>query len=256
MKKLLSCLCGLCIATVGVQATPIFSDTFTYPDGNLAGNDGWTQLSTTTTTPIQVLSGQARLGPSGQDVYNPNIIGGPINLNPNTALYMSLDLTVSTAQTGDYFLHFTPAAGNTSAFADRLYVKSTTGGYLLGWAGSNLGAAYGAAVLTLGQTYHVVTAYNVSTGPVGGVGTATGAIYVDPTDPTIPNNTPYFSGLWAGGIENDVIGTVNFRQGSGTAAATLAVDNLTLWTEPIPEPATLSLLGGFGLLAWFIRRRR
>ena len=35
-----------------------------------AGQDGWAQLGTTSTSPIQISSGYAVLGPTGQDVYH------------------------------------------------------------------------------------------------------------------------------------------------------------------------------------------
>jgi len=56
------------VALVGVRATPLFSDNFNYIDGNLVGQGPWLQNGTSIVAPIQVLSGRAIIGPTGQDV--------------------------------------------------------------------------------------------------------------------------------------------------------------------------------------------
>lgn len=67
MKKLLLPLAIVIAGTVGVRASVIFSDTFTYANGNLVGDDGWLQNGTSAATPIQVTAGRAVLGTSGQE---------------------------------------------------------------------------------------------------------------------------------------------------------------------------------------------
>ena len=260
MKTVLCCTCGLLLAAANLQATPLFSDSFSYPDGPLLGQGGWTITGTSVVNPIQVASGTVVLTTTGQDAYSA-LPGGPVTIADGTSLYMGLSIDVSAAQaTGDYFLHFSTSVGNTSIFPDRFYVKSTTGGYLLGWAGSSSGVAYGTTVLSLGTAYNIVTAYN----GIAGLANDTGAIYVNPTDPILANNTAYATFAWGGGTEvsPDVIAEVNFRQGTATSAPTLTADNLVVsqtWSDmvqAVPEPTSLSLLGGFGLLSWFLRRRK
>jgi len=275
MKKLLCFGCGLLVATVGVRATPVFSDNFNgYTTGNLAGltqdalgQGPWRQTGTAAATPIQVnnVSGNnmAALGTSGQDVYA-GLPGGPITLADGDNFYIGLTLDVSAAQaTGDYFLHFSSPLGTTSFFIDRLFVKSTTGGYLLGWAENSGGAvaSYGTSVLSFNTSYRVVVAYH----DVAGTLNDTGAVYVSPTDPVEGNNTAYVTKAWTSTTaENETIAALDLRQGSGSAAPTLTVDNLNASTTfsdvttftAIPEPTCLSLLGGLGLVALFINRRR
>src|ERR1035437_400472 len=97
MKKLLYCSCGLLLATLTVRATPVFSDDFnSYSAGNLAGltqnavgQGTWAQTSTSAPTPVQVASGKAVLGTSGQDVYSP-LPGGPITLADGDNFYIGL----------------------------------------------------------------------------------------------------------------------------------------------------------------------
>jgi hypothetical protein len=264
MKKLLCCFGGLLVATASVHASPLFADNFTYPNGPLLGQGGWTITGASVVNPIQVASGAVALTTTGQDAYSA-LPGGLTTINDGTSLYVGLSLNVSAAQTaGDYFLHYSTTVGNTSIFPDRLFVKSDgAGGYLLGWSGSSSGVTYGTTPLTLGTPYRVVVAYNA----VAGTANDTAAIYVNPTDlVNVVGNTAYNTWAWTGGTEvsPNVIAEINFRQGTATSAPTLTVDDLdvsqtfsdaAVWT-PIPEPSSLSLLGGFGLLAWQIIRRR
>src|SRR5262245_3371090 len=134
MKKLLYCASGLLLASLSSQASPLFSDDFNgYSNGNLVGQGPWLQTGSVVTSPIQVSSGQAAIGPTGQDVYAA-FPGGTNTLSDGTSIYAGLSLNVSAAQAaGDYFLHFTPSVGNSTLFPDRLFVKSSGTGYVLGW---------------------------------------------------------------------------------------------------------------------------
>ena len=259
MKKLLCCFCGLLVATVGVRATVLFSDSFTYPDGPLLGQGGgagqgvWTITGTSVVNPIQVSSGAVQLQATGQDAYSA-LPGGTFSLADGSSFYMGLDLNVtSVANTsGDYFLHWSTTVGNTSIFPDRLYVKPSGTQYVLGWApSSGTGITFGSTPLDYGTGYRVVTEYDA----VAGAGNDTGAIYV--------NSLLYASGTFSTGTEPspETVAEVNFRQGSSGPVLTL--DNLNAGTTladvatftEIPEPATAAL-GGLALLGLTVLRRR
>ncbi len=267
MKELLCVGCGLLVATAGFCASPVFSDNFdSYTAGNLVGQGTWGQTGTSTATPIQVAGGKAVLGTSGQDAYSP-LPGGPLTLADGQSFYIGMTLNVSSAQTGDYFLHWTPSVGNSSLFFDRVFVQSTTGGYLLGWmetSGTGATPTYGTGVLSFGTDYRVVVAYHDVAGPLND----TGAIYVNPfTDPVNESgNVAYLTKSWASASpETNTIAAINLRQGSATSAAALSVDDLnaslifgdvTSFTQVVPEPTILSLLGSFGLVALYLSHGR
>ena len=210
---------------------------------------------------------------TGQDV-NGAFPGGPVTLSDGETIYAGVTINVSAAQAGgDYFLHFSPSAGNTFIFPSRLYVKSSGSGYELGWVEtSGATVSYGSTVLNLNQNYRLVMAYH----DIAGTLNDTGALYVEPIGTPFDNmnnesgNTPYVTKSWTvTTAENETMGTINLRQGTSSIAPTLTVDDMDVsvsaddsgfadvsqWT-PIPEPASLSLLGGFALLAWYNCRRR
>jgi hypothetical protein len=265
MKRFLCCFCGLLVATVSLRATPLFSDSFTYPDGNLVGQGSWLQNGTSAATPVQALTGRAMLGSSGQDVNA--ALSSPFSLVDGTSFYIGATINLSAAQAaGDYFLHWSPATSST-IFLSRVEARSSGTGFQLGYletSGTGGSLTWGTTVLNFNQDYRMVLAYNVVAGPVND----TADLYVNPTDRIVQgNNTPYLSDTWNSvTAETATLGAINLRQGTAANAPTLSIDELGVTTTfaeaatftpaPIPEPASLSLLGGFGLLAWYISRRR
>ncbi len=255
MLRSLRCFVALFVGAVLTTASSpalaalVFNDTFTHSDGNLVGTTpdlstgDWTQTGTISTTPIQVASNQASLGTSGQDAYAA-LTGWIV---PGNGIHTSLDLTVSSAQaTGDYFLHLGDPVGTTTNFYQRLFAKSTTGGYLLGLtetSGTGATTTYGTTVLNLGDTYHVDINWNSVSGATN-----------DTFDVSV-GGSPYLSHTWTSVTsEPTFISEVNFRQGSASNAAAVKVDNLQV--EQVPEPCSLVLCSLAGLLGLVVRQAR
>jgi hypothetical protein len=164
-----------------------------------------------------------------------------------------LDLNVSAAQaTGEYFLHYTATVGATSGFYDKLFARSSGGGFQLGIQDSNGTTNWGSTVLSLNTTYRVVSEEDFVTGALND----TFAVYVNPTDVNVAgNNTPYLTATWNGAVaEATSYAEISLRQGVASQAATLTLDNVVVSTSfsdvaAVPEPSAMALviLGGF---AW------
>jgi hypothetical protein len=265
MKKVI--LAGAAASLLGISSSfgaTLFSDDFTYPNGNLAGQGSWLQTSTPSASPIQVTGGVAVIGTSGQDIYAPLV--SALSLSAGTSFFYGLTINVSAAQsTGDYFAHFTPTVGDSSLFFGRTFVKSSGSGYLLGYmetSGTGSAVTYGSQILNFGQSYRVVVAYN----SVAGTLNDTASLYVNPSDTVVEaNNSPYLTDTWTtASAEPTSVAALNLRQGGSTAAPTLTVDFLSAGDafssaagfSPVPEPSTWALFGagviGLGLV---VRRK-
>ncbi len=234
-------------------ATVVYSDTFNRANSALLGTSPdiggvWTITGTSVVSPLSINANEVNLVTTGQDAYS------TLSSPTAPALYTSISVKVTAAQTtGDYFFHLSDPAGTTSNFYQRLSARSGSAGtYTLGiTSGAGTGAVItSGAALNLGQTYQVVIAWNPVSGPLNDFFD----IYVDPLDPVEANNTPYIdNAVWSGtNAEPTQIAAVNLRQGTGSAAPTLVLDNLKVATSfgevVVPEPMTSAfLLAGLGL---------
>ena len=263
---------GTCamIAASAANAAVYYSTNFGtgYVNGNLAGvaatansegQNGWKQVSTVNTTPIQVGGGAALVGTSGQDVWR--AFDSSATATAGTTLYVSASIKVTAAQSGgDYFMFVGDPAGTTSNFYGRLFAKSTAGGMLLGiqsTSGTGSAVTYGTTVLSLNQTYNVVYAYDFVAGSLNDTFT----MYVDPTSTNRASLTSYVSAAWLSTsvAEPAQLTEIGLRQGSSGNAPTVSVYSLAAGSSladvgVVPAPGALALLGVAGLIG--ARRRR
>jgi hypothetical protein len=247
--------------TAKAQVVVLYSTGFstpTYTDGVLnagtdtttPGQDGWINTSGGGTNNIPVsntaTNGIVSLTTSGQDVRR--LFNGGVTVTSGS-VWLEADITVSAAQaTGDYFLHLSD--GGTSNFNARTYIKSSGAGFVMA-LGTGAGTpTYGTTVLNFGTTYHILDRYDL----VSGTTNDTGALYVNPVTMDGSGDTPYVTATTIG-IDATTIAAVALRQGTGTAAPTLTVDNIEAFTTPVPEPSTMALLSVAGVAA-LVRRRR
>jgi len=265
MKKFIVFLAvALLFSSPRTFATSVFSDSFPDPNGALLGQSaqigsGVWSLTSSTVNPIQVNNGLVVLVNSGQDAYD--ALSSPVSTSAGGSIFVGLDLNVTAAQaTGDYFLHFCSTVGGTSGFYDKVWVKSSGSGFVLGSQDNNGTVIYGSTVLTLGTTYRLVTEEDFVPGALND----TFEFYVNPTDLSVAaNNTAYLSATWSGaGAEASSYAEINLRQGTAAAAPSETIDNLIVGSafsnvSVIPEPSTVALaaMGGVACLVAFRRSR-
>jgi hypothetical protein len=231
----------------------LYLDTFTKPVNtalsssipDISNGSVYTATSGTGTNDLKIIGTKVALTTNGQDAY-----AGLAALIPNTpgnVIRTSMDINLSAAQAnGDYFAHL--GQSNGSAFYQRLFAKSTTGGYLLGLVDTSGGTTtYGTTVLSLGTTYHV----DIDWTNVAGDKNDTFVLAVD--------NANYLNYAWAAAdpTEPTFINSAHMRQGASGSSATLTIDNYSV-DSPIfiPEPATFVLAGLASVFCLAQRRRQ
>jgi hypothetical protein len=259
LLKTLTLLIGLA-AMPAARADVLFSDQFN-TNGPLLNFAPWTITGASVVNPIQVVGGGVVLTNNGQDVNAALSV-----TNSATSFYIGLTLNVTEAKVGDYFLHVSPAVGDTTSFFARLAIRTnnTATGFLLGYqevSGTGSVTNYGSTTLLSNTSYRVVLAYN----SVPGALNDTASIYVDPIDLIEANNTAYLTDGWTSATaEPTAIGTVNLRQGNAANAPSLRIDDLVVATTfaeavaVVPEPSQIALfgLGALGLVAYRFRAAR
>jgi len=233
---------------------------------NTAGQNDWKQTGASATTPIQInSSGQAVIGVTGQDVYK--AFTTSFTRTDGNSLYLKsrFALTGSTT-TGDYFMHLSPTAGNSSEFLGRIGAKLTGTGastYLLGaqsTSGTGSAMTFGTAALNLNTFYDVVLKWDF----VAGTLNDTFSLYVNPTSNVLANLTPYVTANWLTATpENSTLAGINLRQGASANATTALVSSLSVGDSlsdvgVIPEPSSsvLMLLGAGALVGIRSLRRK
>jgi trimeric autotransporter adhesin len=226
----------------------VLSDNFnSYSAGNLVGQGGWTQTSTVATNPQQVAGGAnmfVQLGTSGQDVFK--AFPGPVAANVGESMTSEFDINISAAQAaGDYFFHLSDPAGTSSNFYQRVFARSSAGGFQLGFvdtSGTGSTITWGSTDLSLNTSYSLRVTWNF----LAGTNNDTFTLDV--------NGSNYLNHAWTStGIGEPVnLSAANLRQGAAGNSATLQVDNLVVTS--VPGPGSFACLLSGLILA--NRRRR
>ena len=258
MKKALIAITSIVMTVSASQAQVLLDVNFAsgYTDGNLIGplnteadtigQGGWAQTGGFISgNPITIISGQAILtsGAAGQDAWK--AFESAATMTEGTSLVSKINFSVTSAKTsGDYFFHLGSPAGSTSNFYQRLFAKSTTGGFLLGISDNSGTGVYGTSLLSLNTAYDVVIAWNSITGPLND----TLNVYVNPTDPTLANNSAYTSTTWTAS-EPSTLNAANLRIGTSSKTPGVQVNTINVAIVPEPSSGALLVLGGMALVA-------
>jgi len=242
--KSLNLFVTLVAASSGANAAILATDNFTYADGNLAGNGGWSNHSGSGSF-IQVTSGQAIVdhGTGSREDLNITFtptISGLIRYSFDFSVSDNTDISGSNR---DAFAHFGNGGGGGSL---NNFVASVSAAPSSGTVGTNytLGIASSGAEsvettwgtdLVYNTTYQAQVTFNIDTGIT--------TLSVD-GGTEVSTVTPAATGL--------SIDAFALRQGDSTNDEVVTLDNLVI--EAIPEPSS-ALLSGLALLG-LLRRRR
>lgn len=275
-KSLLTALVALVALGVNggsVNAATYLSEDFsTYTDGNLVGQNGWTQVGASVTAPIQVLGGEvvvpAAVLADNQDAYHNNSGGSiPTPGVGTTSIYVGLKMSVQTAPTVGFppnpsYFAALYNGDNAGGFAnERLFASASGSGYVLsakvtGQAGAPF--ATGTNVLDFDTVYNIIVRANM----VAGAGNDTLQVYVNPTQADVNLETPYLTAVIGTGTDPTGIGSFVFSQfgNATTLAAGVTVNSVVMadsFAEAamVPEPSSFLLAGAAGLALLYWRRR-
>ena len=261
MKKITLLLSFVACAFLS-QAQVLFIENFDYTVGvGLIGMGEWVNDGTSTTNPITVTQST----PLIYSGYTSSGIGNEVTLNntgqdvshlftPQTSgtVYYSFLVNVSTAKSGDYFIHLV----SSSAFFGQVFLKLDGSKIAFGIQNSSGGTpspTYTTSIYDLGTTYLLVAKVETITG--------TSSLIVNPEISTvepitgwITSSSPSNGGIGGTGVPTTSgISKINLRQGTATSAPTLKIDGIHVATtynsaitsviEPIINKTNIQLVG-------------
>jgi hypothetical protein len=195
----------------------LMDEPFSYPDGSIVGNGGWTWHSGTNGD-CQVINDKLSLSFARSEDISTNLPGFYIDANSGTILYSSLKVNFSAlpGSLTEYFMHYRDAG----TLNYRARVSATTSGAAAGKFRIAIANSASTAVaiptdLSLNTTYLLLTRYNVGTG--------ISTVWVNPASEDVGGMTATV------GASPITLYYLSFRQNSGIGA--LTVDDLKLGTE-------------------------
>ncbi|MEQ6125095.1 DUF5689 domain-containing protein [Pseudotenacibaculum sp. MALMAid0570] len=207
----LTLLFTLCLSAFSFGQV-ILAEGFSYSDGNLVPNGGWTNFSGTASE-IQVASGQAVMSHGSGSREDASLTFATVAGDIYYAFNLSIDDLGSPVSGSDseYFANFLEGTSNYRARMD-IVPPSGAGDYSIGIASnSSTAEATWGTDLTFGQSYRVVVKFDQVTG--------TAQLWVDPTVSTDTS----ISGSAIGAFTVDQFA---LRQSNSSSDETIRIDDL------------------------------
>jgi hypothetical protein len=257
MRKIAITLLALCLTAIAVApagAASLLAETFSYPDGNLVPNGGWTTFSGS--TDITLVSGVA----NGASSKSADDSRGFAAQSTTAKTYWCMNLNVPSSQTASTVhvaFAFLMDAGTTN-FEGRLYLVPApgTGKFQLGISPGSCNSpcfpALWPGTLNMDQSYVVTVSYDASN--------ASSELWVDPSSESdVKVSTTVFSGT---APLNTAVEKFGLRQGaaptgySGSNNWVWQVDNIgvgTTFNDACASAPVPTNRGTWGLLKTLYR---
>ncbi len=227
---------------VGVGNFGFFSDFSTFASGNLVGQQGWTQVSSYTSSPLQISGGQAEF--TGGLTANDQTVYKGFGLTNETVFY-GLTLTVTNAPNTNavpYFAALYNTTNGTGTAGFRLTAESpdpAKTNYVLGVRVSLSGSdpyTFGVTGLSYGTQYRVIVE--------AVAGDTNAVVYVNPTSGNLGAQTPYAQNNYTAGSAVGSFAISQLDSGSipsagGMIGKVVVADNFgTVYTDlgGVPPP--------------------
>lgn len=211
----------------------ILMEDFNYTPATLLTANGYTAISGAGTNAITVtgtslsypgatpsgVAGSITMTSSGEDdtkSFSPTINSGDA--------YASFLIRVTSAQSGgDYFFSLYDAGG----YKARVWIKSTTGGFLFGISKNSTTATYESTVRSLNTTYLVVLKYTFNTGSTTD---DVVSFYVNPVLGASEPSATIAATTSGGATDATTIDRIALRQGTASSAPGLVLDGIRVGT--------------------------
>jgi hypothetical protein len=237
-------LLAAAIVTAGLLTAPasaeiIFSDDFSYPDGNLTDTANWAAHSGAGAKAIQVAGGEITLeqsAGSGEDVSR--LLGR--TMSAGEIFRFSFDITVNGTGPANttYFAHF---KDDGTGFNARTFVAAPSAGgdftFGIGETSGSTPDSLFSTDFSYGTTYRLFAQYDYDAG--------LSTMWIDDPSTTISSTSvDAMQGMSA----------MAFRQSTGNT--TMVIDNLVVESiSAVPEPGSFAVLG-LAAAGLVVRRRR
>jgi hypothetical protein len=274
-------LCSLGLGSVA-SAAILDIDFSTYADGNLVGQNGWTQFGASVTAPLQVSGGAVRipgLSPAGNTDQQDAILPFSSLISPpdagTTTLYLAFQVTVTAAGANpSYFgaLSTLTSTETASNFANaRIAARSNPDTSQLGFGARVTGQA--GYPFAYGADRAFSTAYNVfaEINLVAGAQNDSIRLFVQPTNTTFDLSSVYATSVYGSGSATDPtfgglilsqFASATTQQSEVAVFRALVTQDLAeleafaLGGAAIPEPSSYAALLGLAALTCGLHRRR